>query len=496
MSSCVAFHTQVASIMEVLANAAVAEICKLMDDGYALLRMEMSQSQKENEQLRRKLENLELQVARGCGARRQAPREKGNFLPEESVFSSHMDLSQDSSMQSAVGRDVPADSVEVIPEPGLIKEETSEEEDFGSHSPKEGMVITAEQCLDLGADAGERRATLDEETSPGKSTEELADEHRSSHGAWEVSGLETVLKAEPEKESVKQRPLLTGTECRAEGVSSLACEFTVCQRAGHLKACYVHREIEAGHPADLFVTETDLKSPSESELQPAAVTEASVSEHRPCLKSPGWKSGSEVESLQIKEELHLHLWDRETVVHRRQHRDDRERMEVWKESCNISPPNPQMICKESLVVSKHAVSDRCIPVSSATSRSENQCKASSRERRFLCAFCGKGFSCPKKVEIHQRVHTGEKPFSCTQCRKRFAQSGNLKRHQRVHTGEKPFSCLQCDKRFSHLHQLKMHQRVHTGERPFICMQCGKRFGEKSYLKVHQQKNHMMVYSVK
>lgn len=74
MSSCVAFHTQVASIMEVLANAAVAEICKLMDDGYAILRMEMSQSQKENEQLRRKLENLELQVARGCGARRPTPR--------------------------------------------------------------------------------------------------------------------------------------------------------------------------------------------------------------------------------------------------------------------------------------------------------------------------------------------------------------------------------------------------------------------------------------
>nr|XP_023990621.1 protein krueppel-like [Salvelinus alpinus] len=85
----------------------------------------------------------------------------------------------------------------------------------------------------------------------------------------------------------------------------------------------------------------------------------------------------------------------------------------------------------------------------------------SKEKRFLCMFCNKGFSCPQKVEIHQRVHTGEKPFSCTQCHMRFAEAGSLKRHQRVHTGEKPYSCPQCEKRFSHQHHLKRHLKVHT-----------------------------------
>uniref|UniRef100_A0A4W5JXW2 C2H2-type domain-containing protein n=1 Tax=Hucho hucho TaxID=62062 RepID=A0A4W5JXW2_9TELE len=84
-----------------------------------------------------------------------------------------------------------------------------------------------------------------------------------------------------------------------------------------------------------------------------------------------------------------------------------------------------------------------------------------KEKRFLCMFCNKGFSCTQKVEIHQRVHTGVKPFSCTQCQMRFAQIGDLKRHQ----------------------------RVHTGERPFACMHCGKRFSERTYLRIHQQKNH-------
>lgn len=58
------FHSQIASIMEVLANAAVAEICKVVDDGYAVVHLEVSRSQKENEFLRKKIKQLELQIAR------------------------------------------------------------------------------------------------------------------------------------------------------------------------------------------------------------------------------------------------------------------------------------------------------------------------------------------------------------------------------------------------------------------------------------------------
>ncbi|XP_041698919.2 oocyte zinc finger protein XlCOF29-like isoform X2 [Coregonus clupeaformis] len=153
----------------------------------------------------------------------------------------------------------------------------------------------------------------------------------------------------------------------------------------------------------------------------------------------------------------------------------------------------------------------------AQAQGEEATSVNSKEKRFLCMFCNKGFSCLQKVEIHQRVHTGEKPFSCTQCHMCFAQTGDLKRHQRVHTGEKPFgchlcrasfshssslkrhqrvhtgekpySCPQCEKRFSHQHHLKMHLKVHTGERSFACTPCGKRFSERSYLRIHQQKKH-------
>ncbi|XP_064783257.1 uncharacterized protein LOC135507624 isoform X2 [Oncorhynchus masou masou] len=74
MANCMVFHAQIASIMEVLANAAVAEICKLVDDDYAVFRLEMSQTQKENRGLRRKLQLFELKVARERAERVLASR--------------------------------------------------------------------------------------------------------------------------------------------------------------------------------------------------------------------------------------------------------------------------------------------------------------------------------------------------------------------------------------------------------------------------------------
>ncbi|XP_048852287.1 endothelial zinc finger protein induced by tumor necrosis factor alpha-like isoform X2 [Brienomyrus brachyistius] len=509
MSSCVAFHTQVASIMEVLANAAVAEICKLVDDGYALLRLEMSQSQKENEQLRRKLENLELQVARGCGARRPAQREKGNFLPEESVFSSHMDLCRDTSMQSAVGRDVPADSVEVIPEPGLIKEETSEE-DFGSHSPKEDMAITAEQCLDLGADAGERS----EETSPSKSTEELADEHRSSHGAWELPNMEERRAASTliKEERLDGAP---GGSSPAEMLrmdEGREMDFTIScaeRSAGKPSVVPGKGPAESSEPEG---PECDAWDPHTWDGAPQAQAERgrlaqgravmqgqllpdhhlfNVSGHQRLddAAEPMQAGSSDQQLVPATEELaSLGLSSRPCSW----------RADMLLLHADQRPPRMQHAAKgiADEAESKTPNSDECM--TSVTDclphhRDKTHCRVTTKEKRFFCAFCGKGFNFPKQVEIHQRVHTGEKPFSCTQCRKQFSHSGNLKRHQRVHTGEKPFSCTQCDKRFSHLHQLKMHQRVHSGERPFSCTYCGKRYAERSYLRIHQQRNHMAIF---
>lgn len=60
-----ALHEQLTVIMSALTKAAVAEICELVDEGYAALQMEITRSQKENDHLRKKLHLIESIVVRG-----------------------------------------------------------------------------------------------------------------------------------------------------------------------------------------------------------------------------------------------------------------------------------------------------------------------------------------------------------------------------------------------------------------------------------------------
>ncbi|KAJ8366934.1 hypothetical protein AAFF_G00336540 [Aldrovandia affinis] len=72
-------QTQVASIVEVLAKAALAEISQVINESTAEWSLELSRSKKENDALKRKVVQIEseLQAARGDGKRRAGPRESG-----------------------------------------------------------------------------------------------------------------------------------------------------------------------------------------------------------------------------------------------------------------------------------------------------------------------------------------------------------------------------------------------------------------------------------
>ncbi|XP_062380972.1 zinc finger protein with KRAB and SCAN domains 8 isoform X2 [Sardina pilchardus] len=107
------------------------------------------------------------------------------------------------------------------------------------------------------------------------------------------------------------------------------------------------------------------------------------------------------------------------------------------------------------------------------------------EQPFQCATCARAFSQAWALKNHECVPNGERPHRCELCGKRFMHSRSLERHQLVHTGERPHRCPQCGRSFSRLGNLERHQRIHTGERPYECGACGKRFSRVEYLKRHQ-----------
>ncbi|XP_048826610.1 zinc finger protein 263-like [Brienomyrus brachyistius] len=95
------FQLQLASIMDILAKAAVAEICKLFDDGSAAWKMEIYKHQKENEALRTKLQLMENQLwtSRQCDQHQERLQESfqstatQESLPEIKTESTEADIS-------------------------------------------------------------------------------------------------------------------------------------------------------------------------------------------------------------------------------------------------------------------------------------------------------------------------------------------------------------------------------------------------------------------
>ncbi|XP_052321133.1 zinc finger protein 589-like [Oncorhynchus keta] len=520
MADCMVFHTEIASIMEVLANAAVADICKLVDDDYAVFRLEISQSQKENRTLRRKLQLLELKMARervlairpssvkildryrGM-ARGQLPGGHRSFVKP----AGHNTWIDDQPDTVDEGSGTSTQHIIVI--------ESAEDAGPGvkqHRSEGEGPMQSGD--IQTGVAGAPYEAMEDPTTS--------APQPRTQRSITEVSGRpDAVLKSETDTKplTVTQRLLHRGSDHISDterlGQGPLGCppasgsEYLPVfrQRMVHSRGDGYGHTLDTGgdDPSCSYTTEMDpgnmpLGLETQTDLSRGDWNQYSSSlDSEGCLDKKG--EVIVVDEVTVKMEGDAPLIWNANKTHLGDGHSQGNTRDFLETKINVATHSPLHAFRDA-----DSVSTSMAPSSShgrilfdqvlnsnhraiAQSQGGGATSGNSKEKRFFCMFCNKGFSSPQKVEIHQRVHTGGKSFSCTQCQMRFAQARGLKRHQRVHTGVKPYSCPQCEKRFSRQDHLKMHLKVHTGEKPFACTHCGKRFSEKRYLNIHQQKNH-------
>ncbi|XP_070407505.1 uncharacterized protein [Nothobranchius furzeri] len=386
-------ESQLLSIMSVLVKAAVAEIIQLFSESSDSLRLHLSQSLKENENLRVRMKvmrselfSLKLQTRTSRPASRFSsfrgnvpkPRPRSQGFMKTSVSAkapggaSSISVQSDNKTSSSVSQVQCADVA--IPDVILIKDEDDVggcepvvgQDNFGDDGAPDGAAAEA-QTFDAAASASSCLTDDNEELR-------IALSSLSEHSITSDSHLNFTTSAND------RAPMRGMRENSVEVVRS--------------------SQLERNHPTQMA---SAMINPTLSLAAAGSNGHGGHPSHISQFSQQQTAFPSMVKSQDCSfcgERFHNR---EDLIVHRASHTGEH--------------PIACSLCGKSFV--------------NKTTLSIHM-RIHTGEKPYACAQCGKRFTQNGSLKIHLRTHSGEKPYQCNQCSASFNNPSNLRRHMTTH----------------------------------------------------------------
>ncbi|KAF1383197.1 hypothetical protein PFLUV_G00128820 [Perca fluviatilis] len=408
-----ALHAQLSVVMAALTKAAVAEICAVVDEGYAALHTEISRSHRENEDLKKKLHLIESIVVRAePGFVPAAESAQNAVTPQQRRDSEGGDTA---AAAGGEGGDVVL-MHEEFPDVVLIKDEDSDSNDSfdeDNRTPADGGTAAArERVPSAPVGRGMKRHWPPgcEQADRKSSSEPLAPKTCAAAAAQRQSATVFALDAP------RGEPGCSETDA---GDSSYSAQMDPDVQLLHPSA---NRQTYFGNGA--LVKSQSPTGRAELDLSPTWT--------KPPKSLLTFAHFNPNENLDSGDAFGLKV-------------------------ISVSGSTAADCCQLSEGSSSaFEYDDGDVAANFQPYVGDQTGQPGGRARRYVCAICAKTYATSQNLDVHMRIHTGQRPFSCAQCGKKFTQSAHLKSHLSVHSGERPYVCTFCSRSFIVKYSLKLH----------------------------------------